>query len=175
MGLPMPQRRQDAPWRQTRWEDLSSRLRRVATGLLGPNRPDDVEDLVQEALARVMSRDPSRMNEFPYLRRTLIRLWLDEQRSFRRRLQRRTRWALVRPAFHQDADRLSQREQLQAARRALDRLTPLQRAVFVLRIVDESPYQDIAETLDTSVETVRSSMHAARSRLRQAIEKKEAS
>jgi RNA polymerase sigma-70 factor (ECF subfamily) len=48
----------------------------------------------------------------------------------------------------------------------LHRLTPPQRAVLVLREVEGLDYQEIADTLEIPVGTVRSRLNAARSQFR---------
>jgi RNA polymerase sigma-70 factor (ECF subfamily) len=58
------------------------------------------------------------------------------------------------------------REQLQ---RALEALPVEQRAVFVLRTVEEMSYQEIAETLELAPGTVMSRLSRAREKLRQAL------
>jgi RNA polymerase sigma-70 factor (ECF subfamily) len=53
--------------------------------------------------------------------------------------------------------------------RALETLSPDQRAVFVLRTFEELSYQEIAEALGLSMGTVMSRLSRARERLRQAV------
>jgi RNA polymerase sigma-70 factor, ECF subfamily len=53
--------------------------------------------------------------------------------------------------------------------RALDHLPPEQRAVFVLRVMDELSYREIADALQVSLGTVMSRLSRARERLRQAL------
>ena len=53
--------------------------------------------------------------------------------------------------------------------RAMDRLSPEQRAVFVLRVFEELSYQEIAEALAISPGTVMSRLSRARERLRAAL------
>ena len=52
---------------------------------------------------------------------------------------------------------------------AMERLSPEQRAVFVLRVFEELSYQEIAETLGISPGTVMSRLSRARERLRGAL------
>ncbi len=52
---------------------------------------------------------------------------------------------------------------------ALRALPARQRAVVVLRLVEELDYAQIAETLDCSVGSVRSILHLARTRLRASL------
>jgi RNA polymerase sigma-70 factor (ECF subfamily) len=52
---------------------------------------------------------------------------------------------------------------------AMERLSPEQRAVFVLRVFEELSYQEIAQTLGISPGTVMSRLSRARERLRGAL------
>ena len=52
---------------------------------------------------------------------------------------------------------------------AMQRLSPEQRAVFVLRVYEELSYQEIADTLGISPGTVMSRLSRARERLREAL------
>jgi RNA polymerase sigma-70 factor, ECF subfamily len=52
--------------------------------------------------------------------------------------------------------------QLEDLKRAIIRLTPEQRAPFVLRELEGRSYEEIAETLDLSVPAVKSRLHRAR-------------
>lgn len=52
---------------------------------------------------------------------------------------------------------------------AMDRLPAEQRAVFVLRVVEELSYKEIAEALDISIGTVMSRLSRAREKLREAL------
>jgi RNA polymerase sigma-70 factor (ECF subfamily) len=53
--------------------------------------------------------------------------------------------------------------------RAMERLSPEQRAVFVLRVFEELSYQEIADALEISPGTVMSRLSRARERLRTAL------
>ena len=55
-------------------------------------------------------------------------------------------------------------------RDALSRLAPVHREVLLLRYVQDLPYVEIALVVGCSVGTVRSRLHHARQRLRQALE-----
>jgi len=72
------------------------------------------------------------------------------------------------PARSDDADPLRallDSEAQQVLARALGELPPEQRAVFVLRAVEEMSYREIAEALDLSPGTVMSRLFRARERL----------
>jgi len=53
--------------------------------------------------------------------------------------------------------------------RAMEGLSPEQRAVFVLRVFEELSYKEIAEALEISIGTVMSRLSRARERLRAAL------
>jgi RNA polymerase sigma-70 factor (ECF subfamily) len=53
-----------------------------------------------------------------------------------------------------------------AMERALDELTPLQRAVFELKEAEERPTSEVAEILDLTPGAVRVHLHRARLKLR---------
>ena len=65
------------------------------------------------------------------------------------------------------ADRLECINQLH---RAVERLSPMHRAVIVLREVEDLSYDEIAEELDISIGTVMSRLHNARKKLRNLLE-----
>lgn len=149
------------------WPALSGSLRRVAYALT--HSREDADDLVQQTLVTLLAKQPDRVSHAGYARRTLFRLWLDRQRSLRRRLARVARLALTRETRHVDPDRMSTRDQYERVRRAIATLPPMQQAVVVLRLVEELDYADIAATLDCSVQTVRANLHLGRRRVRRLV------
>ena len=64
------------------------------------------------------------------------------------------------------ADQVGDADVLQ---RALSTLAPRQRAVVVLRVVDDLSEQDVADALGCSVGTVKSSLSRGLDRLREAL------
>lgn len=169
MSLAMPTPRTPTPDQDDQWRALSDRLHRLARAISG-RRPAACDDLVQEAIVRTLRTGRSPL-EFGYARTTLLRVYLDSERSASRRLARAARWATTRRAsidqtMHDDAERA---ETLDAARRALDLLSPLQRAAFTLRVVEGMSYAEIAAALETTESAAGSSVHAARRRLAHAL------
>ena len=146
------------------WVELSSRLRQCAQALTGSG--DAAEELTQQTLAVLLGRQPDKATHLGYARKTLVRLWLDGQRSARRRMARRARLAAARARWHIDRDRPDDVEQVARIRAAAALLPPRQRAVLVLRLMEGLGYAQIAEALDCSVASVRSNLHLARSRIR---------
>ena len=151
-------------WRAEEWELLSRQLRHPALGLT--RNADDAADLVQQTLVRLMSRAPEQAGNVGYARRTMVRLWLDEQRSMRRRCRRVLARALTRAAWHVDDDGAERSERLQHVFEGIEALPPRQRAALVLRLVEELEYPQIAEAMGCGVGNVRALLHAARARIR---------
>lgn len=117
------------------------------------------EDLVQEALARcVPAWSRIRGNPEPYVRTVMVRTNISR---WRRRVDEVTVEALPEGAVH-DADLAVQDE----LRRALATLPPRQRAVVVLRHVEDRPEREVAEMLGCSTGTVKSQAHAGLAKLR---------
>lgn len=118
------------------------------------------EDLVQEALARcvpVWSRIQG--NPEPYVRTVMVRQNISRWR--RRRVGEVSVDTVPEVSVH-DADVTVQ----DLLRRALATLPPRQRAVVVLRYVEDRPEKEVATTLGCSVGTVKSQAHAGLAKLR---------
>lgn len=155
----------------------------------------DAEDLVQETLLRAWERRASLTSQASYrawLYRIATNLCLDRLRSAPRRslppqthppsdprspLPARTREPIWLEPFPDDllaeqqsdpADRAERSEQISLAFLvALQRLTPMQRAVLLLREVLEWEAREVAEWLDLSVPAVNSALQRARRAMRQ--------
>jgi RNA polymerase sigma-70 factor (sigma-E family) len=122
------------------------------------------EDLVQETLARVYVRWHRRLaapieNPAAYAQTCLTRVYLDGQR--RRSTHERPVETLP-EAGHDDGDS-AVRLALSAA---LAELAPLDRAVLVLRYLDDRPVAEVARTLGCSEGAVRNRTLRALERLR---------
>lgn len=146
------------------WELLARRLRPAAVGLT--RNAEDAADLVQQTVVRLMTRAPEQVGNIGYARRTLLRLWLDEQRSMRRRVRRVVARAFMCTCWHVDVDDVERRERLERIHASIDRLPPRQRMAIVLRLIEDLDYEQIAEVMACDVGNVRSLIHAARARLR---------
>ena len=137
--------------------ELYPSLRRFASVVRSPG--DDANDLVQEALFRVLrSRGTIADLEFPsaYLRRTIIHLAQDRQRSEQRR---RTAWARLdhdvgeTPVYGCELDELRV-------------LPPRMRAVLYLSAVEGWTYREIAQMLGGSEVSARVTASRGRRQLR---------
>lgn len=125
------------------------------------------EDLLQGALVKLARQWDRVRDEHPdaYVRRILYR---DAVSSWRRRrhevLGLEPAWDA--PAPGADADEVERRLDVL---RALDSLTPRQRATVVLRFFEDRSERDTADILGCSVGTVKSQTHDALARLRTAM------
>lgn len=138
-------------------------LFRVAYALAGQQQA--AEDLLQTALERVVPRWPSLDDPVAYTRRVLyhehIRRW---RRWGRRELPFAT---LPEPAPAAAADPAQAVVLRHALYAALRRLGPRQRAVLVLRYLEDCSEADAAEILGCSPKTVASQASRALARLRE--------
>jgi RNA polymerase sigma-70 factor, ECF subfamily len=140
---------------------------RVALRILG--NPTDAEDVTQDSLLQAWQALPTLRD------RRLFSTWLYRIVTNRCLNAIRSRRAMgVLPNEIEDETRRPNHvteagRQLQALRRAIMRLTPEQRAPFVLRELEGLSYEEIAEALGTTVPAVKGRLHRARLALLEAI------
>ena len=153
------------------FEEQRSYLFSIAYRLLGT--VGDAEDAVQEAFLR-WQREGARGEDVrlprAYLATIVVRLCLDELRSARARREVYVGPWLPEPLLTSGradlTDSLVQRESLSFAfLLMLESLSPLERAVFVLREVFDYDYPEIAQMVDKSEANCRQVFHRARQRL----------
>ena len=161
----MTSRAMDDLQTMTQWAGTIDRLRRIALALT--RSPDDADDLTQQTLLTLLARQPDCADHIGFGRTTMVRLWLDQQRSIRRRLARLRRLALIQTPWQIDRDSLADRDRSDRVQHAIGALPARQKAVLTLRLVEELDYTEIAKTLDCSVATVRANLHLGRQRVRQ--------
>lgn len=150
---------------KARWDATIERLRHLALALTRSR--DEADDLTQQTLLTLLVRKPESADHIGYGRKTMVRLWLDRQRSLRRRLARLGRLAWTKESWHIDRDTLDTRDDYELMQRAIEALPARQRVVLVLRLVEELEYTEIAKTLGCSVQTVRANLHLGRQSVRQ--------
>ncbi|MDR7519406.1 MAG: RNA polymerase sigma factor [Armatimonadota bacterium] len=145
---------------------------RVARRMLGSH--EDAADVTQEVFIRAhraLPRFDGRSQLSTWLYRITVNLCLDAR-------DRRARIALpdtdeslldrfAAPGLDEEAQR---RELGRLIARAVAALPPRQRAMTVLRLYQDLPYQEIARIMGCSEGTVKATMFAAVRRLRQALE-----
>jgi len=137
-------------------------LVRYATALCGS--PSEAEELVQTALVRVALRWPFvRDKDDPdgYVRRAIMRTYLN---TWRRVRSHETPVADVPDV--EGVDSTAQAADAVVVRSAITLLPPRQRAVVVLRYLDDLSEQETAQLLGCSVGTVKSQLSKAIAKLR---------
>lgn len=142
-------------------------LVRYATALCGD--PAEAEELVQSALVRVALRWPfvrDKDNPDAYVRRAISNGYLTAWR----RVRRHEVTVADLPDSAAAADRTAGVDDVMVVRRVLDTLPPRQRAVLVLRYLEDRSEQETAEILGCSVGTVKSQAAKALAKLRGAVE-----
>jgi RNA polymerase sigma-70 factor (sigma-E family) len=118
------------------------------------------EDLTQETLAKVFAHwGPRLQNPAAYAQTTLVRTWISQQR---RRTHHEHPYAALpdAPTPVEDADLRM------VLRAALGELEPLDRAVVVLRYLDDLPVAEVARVLGHSPTAVRSRAKRALDKVR---------
>ena len=124
------------------------------------------EDLVQTALARSWPRwERIRRRDDPeiYVRRAMVNTWA----TWRRRRWWGERPSAAVPDGQAMGDMAAEVAVRIAVQGALRSLTPRQRAVLVLRVFDDLSEVQVAEVLDCTVGTVKSTMARALAKLRE--------
>jgi RNA polymerase sigma-70 factor (sigma-E family) len=141
--------------------DRSARLIAHAELLCGDR--DQARDIVQNTLVRayVRWRHIEHDDPYGYVHRSVTNAVTDHWRQAHRRYERATDEVPEVPV--PDDTTVEDRRTLLAA---LDRLTPRERAVVVLRHLDDHPERDVADMLDVSVGTVKATCFRALRKLR---------
>ncbi|MEU5951058.1 sigma-70 family RNA polymerase sigma factor [Streptomyces sp. NPDC047525] len=158
-----------------RFEASRGRLASLAYRLLGSAA--DAEDAVQDAFLRWQAADRERI-EVPeaWLTKVVTHLCLDRLRSAQVRHERAAGAWLPEPLLDGDpmlgpADTFEQRESVSlAVLTLLERLSPVERAVYVLREAFSYGHAEIAGILDITESA--SQQHAHRARIRVAAERR---
>lgn len=145
------------------FDPLRPGLVRVAYRMLGSVA--DAEDIVQEAFIRWMGTDRDRVREpEAFLRRTVTRLCLDQLKSARHRRETYIGPWLPEPLLEeQEGEDVTLPLML-----ALERLSPLERAAFLLHDVFGLGFEEVAGTIRRSPAACRQLAARARKRVRDA-------
>jgi RNA polymerase sigma-70 factor (sigma-E family) len=136
------------------------RLVRTAYALTGDF--STAEDLVQEVLAQVFIAWPRVTDPFSYARRALV----NRSNNRWRDRSRRPETALTAEHDREDRDRITNSDDRDALIRAILALPSRQRAVVVLRFLEELTPAETADALSCSIGTVKSQTSKALARLR---------
>ena len=145
------------------FDPLRPQLIRVAYRMLGSVA--DAEDVVQEAFIRWLGADRGAVREPEgFLRRIVTRLSLDELKSARRRRETYVGPWLPEPVVAAEADEID--DVTLPLMIALERLSPLERAAFLLHDVFGLGFAEIAETLGREPAACRQLASRARANVR---------
>lgn len=145
------------------------RLVRLANRVVGDS--GEAADVVDEAIARLVSEPEPPECVAAWLARTVLRLAIDRRRFRERRL--RASWVgdvdRLRSTPDDPAERAMATETSRALWSAIEALPPRQREVIVLREIDGASYADIGRVLDISEGATRAHAYAARESLRKSL------
>jgi RNA polymerase sigma-70 factor (ECF subfamily) len=150
------------------FEGQRGRLKRLAYRMLGSLA--DAEDVVQDAWLRWSAADTDLIEDpTAWLVRVATRLCLDRLRADRTRRESYVGPWLPEPLVESPADPVERAEEVSVAfLLALQRLSPLERAVFLLHDVFDQDYATVAATLDREEATCRQLASRARGHLKSA-------
>lgn len=125
----------------------------------------DAEDVVQEAFIRWMGASQSEVREpEAFLRRTVTRLCLDQLKSARHQREIYVGTWLPEPIIEEDEEE----DITLPLMLALERLSPLERAAFLLHDVFDIGFEEIAVTVQRSPAACRQLAARARAHVREA-------
>ena len=137
---------------------------------------DDAWDITQEAFMKAM-RAMSTFNPeyrfFTWMYRIVTNTAINHSRTAGRRSEVEFDEGYGTGGLTASADTAVQEMEndllVSAVQRAVEKLTPALRSVFVLRVDQELSYEEIAETLDIAVGTVMSRLNRARSAVKTTV------
>jgi RNA polymerase sigma-70 factor, ECF subfamily len=145
------------------FEPLRPKLMRVAYRMLGSVA--DAEDAVQEAFVRWMRTDRGEVREpEAFLRRSVTRLCLDQLKSARRKRETYIGPWLPDPVVEEEQEE----DVTLPLMLALERLSPLERAAFLLHDVFGLAFEEVAATIQRDPATCRQLASRARTHVREA-------
>lgn len=145
------------------FDPLRSTLMRVAYRMMGS--VTDAEDVVQDAFLRWLATDRTAVRHpESFLRRTVTRLCLDQLKSARRHREVYPGEWLPEPVVESDEDEPD--DVTLPLMMALERLSPLERAAFILHDVFGVAFEEVAETLGRDAAACRQLAARARGHVR---------
>lgn len=149
----------------TIFEVQRPRLLRLAYRMLGSRV--EAEDVVQEVWLRWQSADRCGIAEpAAWLTRVTSRLCLDQMKSARARRETYPGTWLPEPLIEEEDDTLRQDNLTLTLMLALERLSPLERAAFLLHDVFGQPLDEVARTIDRTSAATRQLASRARAHVR---------
>jgi RNA polymerase sigma-70 factor (ECF subfamily) len=141
------------------------RLQRIAYRMLGSVA--DAEDVVQEAFLRWRGADQAEVREpQAWLARTVTRLCLDVLKSARKRREVYVGPWLPEPVVEPEQDSLDVDDITLPLMLALERLSPLERAAFLLHDAFGLPFEEVGDAIGRDAAACRQLASRARSHVR---------
>ena len=157
------------------WQDM---VYNTALGIV--QQPEDAEDIAQEVFAQVYQSIHSFKGESK-LSTWLYRITISKAMDHLRRAKRKKRFAFVQRLFGQQEESLhppdfnhpgvvlDNKENAVVLFRAIERLPDNQRIAFTLHKVEGLSHQEISSIMDTTVSSVESLLHRAKTNLRKEL------
>jgi RNA polymerase sigma-70 factor (ECF subfamily) len=146
------------------FDPLRPKLARIAYRMLGSVA--DAEDVVQDAFLRWMATDRGAVRQpEAFLRRTVTRLCLDQLKSARHRREVYPGEWLPEPVVESGEDEAD--DVTLPLMMALERLSPLERAAFILHDVFGVGFDEVAKTIGRDAAATRQLAARARSHVRE--------
>ena len=143
---------------------------------------EDAEDIAQETFLQVYQSIGSFKGESKFST-WLYRITVAKALDHERRKKRKKRFAFVKslfgqesevvvnpPDFHHPGVVLDKKENAAVLFKAIGELPENQRIAFTLHKVDGLSYQEVSDVMETSVSSVESLMHRAKTNLRKKLE-----
>src|SRR5687767_7363161 len=143
-------------------EELRPYLFAIAYRMLGSVA--EAEDVVQEAFLRYQEADVAAQSPRAYLATVTTRLAIDQLRSARARREVYPGQWLPEPLVEDEAARHAETADSLSLTflHLLEKLSPVERAVFLLREVFDYPYEEVAEIVGKSPANCRQVLTRAR-------------
>ena len=155
--------------RETRWANFEAqrpRLLRLAYRMLGSL--SEAEDVVQDAWPRWAAVEDEVEAPGAYLTRIVTRLCLDQLKSARARREEYVGAWLPEPLVQQSDEETIADDVTLTLMMAMERLSPLERAAFLLHDIFDTPLIEVASVLQREPAAVRQLASRARRHVRDA-------
>ena len=159
------------------WQNM---VYNTALGIV--QNPEDAEDIAQETFVQVFHSIGSFKGESKFST-WLYRITVAKALDHERRKKRKKRFAFVRSIFGEDSEVvvnppdfqhpgvvLDKKEEAAVLFNVIKQLPENQRVAFTLHKVDGLSYQEVSEVMQTSVSSVESLMHRAKTNLKKRLE-----
>lgn len=159
------------------WQDM---VYNTALGIV--QVPSDAEDIAQEVFVQVYQSVSSFKGDSKFST-WLYRITITKSLDHERRKKRKKRFAFVKSLFGEDSEvlvhppdfnhpgvQLDKKEDAAILFEAIRELPQNQRIAFTLHKVEGLSYQEVSEVMKTSISSVESLMHRAKTNLRKNLE-----